>query len=119
MKITDLNYIQMQPAASQLQASQAGLNSGKAKSALSGEEEKLMEACRDFEAIFLNELLKAMRKTVPKSDLVKSGFSQEVFQSMLDEEYSKLMATSQQSTGLAEMVFLQLQRNLTNPALED
>lgn len=119
MKITDLNYLQMQPVSSRLQESQAGLSAGKAKKALSGDDKKLMDACRDFEAIFVNELLKSMRKTVTKSDLLDNSFGQDVFQSMLDEEYSKLMATSHNSTGLAEMIFLQLQRDINNPNLED
>lgn len=76
-----------------------------------GDETRLMEACRDFEAIFLGELLKSMRKTIPQGGILEKSFGQDVFQSMLDDEYAKSMALSR-STGLAEILFQQLRLNI-------
>lgn len=80
---------------------------GKEKPVPSEDEKRLMETCRDFEAIFLGELLKSMRKTIPQGGLLAKSFGQDVFQSMLDTEYAKIMAQSR-STGLAEILFQQL-----------
>lgn len=74
------------------------------------DDKRLMEACREFEAIFLNELLKSMRKTIPQGGLLEKSFGQDVFQSMLDTEYAKIMAQSR-TTGLAEILYQQLSRN--------
>jgi len=81
--------------------------SGKEKQVLTEDEKRLMETCRDFEAIFLGELLKSMRKTIPQGGLLEKSFGQDVFESMLDTEYARIMAQSR-STGLAEILYQQL-----------
>ncbi|MGE5396354.1 MAG: hypothetical protein ACM3MK_02320, partial [Chitinophagales bacterium] len=40
------------------------------------EDKKLKETCRDLEAVFLSQLIKAMRATVPKSGLLGNSFGQ-------------------------------------------
>lgn len=56
------------------------------------DEEKLKKACKDFEAIFINKMIKNMRATVPKSSLLDGGTQQEIYQSLFDEELSKSLA---------------------------
>ena len=68
----------------------------------------LMEVAREFEAILINQMLKAMRQTVHKSDLLNS-FSLEQYESMLDEEIANDMA-AHRGIGLAETLFYQLSR---------
>lgn len=112
MKITDLNANYLMPITPRLPNSQTGaVVEGKRKLSLAGDETRLMETCRDFEAIFLNELLKSMRKTIPQDGLSENSFGKDVFQSMLDDEYANQMAVSH-STGLAEILFQQLRPNL-------
>ncbi len=67
---------------------------------------QLREVARNFEAILINQLLKAMRKTIPKSDLLNS-FSLEQYESMLDEEIANEMS-KQKGIGLADTLFHQL-----------
>lgn len=51
---------------------------------------KLMKVCKDFESIFVNQLLKSMRKTLnKKNNLVHGGFAEEVFTDMLYTKYSQ------------------------------
>jgi flagellar protein FlgJ len=68
---------------------------------------KLKQACRDFEAVFLNTLLSKMRETVPQSDLMGSDQGEKMYRSMLDEELSKQMAASG-GTGIADLLYRDL-----------
>jgi len=71
---------------------------------------ELRKACKEFEAIFTYQLLKSMRNTIEKCDLFHSGQSEEIYESLLDQEYAKLMARSD-NNGIAEMLYQQLSRN--------
>jgi flagellar protein FlgJ len=66
------------------------------------ERERLRKACRDFETIFLHELLKGLRRTVP------DGGSQQkaLYQSMLDEQLAREFA--KRGLGLADQLYAEL-----------
>ena len=68
---------------------------------------KLREAANDFEAIFIQQMLKTMRKTSFESDLLPKSEGEKVFQSLLDEQYAQISAKSG-SLGLGEMIYQQL-----------
>jgi flagellar protein FlgJ len=68
---------------------------------------KLYEACVEFEALFLKQMLAAMRKTVQKTGLLDGGMAQDIFEDMLYDEYAKSMARNA-GFGLADTVYLQL-----------
>jgi len=72
---------------------------------------RLSEAANDFEAIFIQQMLKTMRKTTFESDLLPKSEGEKVFQSLLDEQYALLSAKSG-SLGLGEMIYQQLKTNL-------
>ena len=72
---------------------------------------ELLESCQELESVFLNQILNAMRATIPKSDLMGNSFSTDVWESMLYEEYSKQISKTQ-STGLAEILYKQLKQNI-------
>lgn len=57
----------------------------------------------EFEAIFLEIVLKSMRETIDKTQMTDGGNGEQIFQSMLDSEYSKSLAT-QRSSGLAATI---------------
>ncbi len=46
-------------------------------------------ALADFQGLMVNMMLQSMRSTVKKGELFNGGQAEEVFQSMLDQEYSK------------------------------
>lgn len=52
----------------------------------------LKKACSEFETIFIESVIKAMRKTVPKDGLFSGGFGEEVFQELFDQEIACQMA---------------------------
>jgi len=72
-------------------------------------ETKMREAGQDFEAIFLHQLLKQMRSTVPKEGLLHSR-DQEFWQSHFDAEMSVLLARAG-GIGLGEIIFQQLREH--------
>ncbi len=63
----------------------------------------IKQAAEDFESLFMGIVLKSMRNTVQKSGLIDGGHAEEVYGSMLDDEYSKMMS-SQRHTGLADEI---------------
>ena len=65
---------------------------------------KLREASQDFEAIFIKQMLDAMRRTVPKGGLIDGGMAEEIFEDLLYEERSRIMAKTG-SFGLADIIF--------------
>ena len=75
------------------------------------DEAKLREAANEFEAIFIQQMLKTMRKTSLESDFIKKSEGEKIFRSMLDEQYAIISAKSG-SLGLGEMIFQQLRSNL-------
>jgi Rod binding domain-containing protein len=56
------------------------------------DEKKLRQAGEDFEALFINQLLQGMRRTVFKSKILGDAPGKEVYQSLFDRELSKKMA---------------------------
>lgn len=77
------------------------------------DDKKLREACRNFEAIFMNMMYKQMRATIQKSDLLPDDNATEVYQSMLDEEIVS-EASKGRGMGLGEMLYKQLSKDMTN-----
>lgn len=67
----------------------------------------LSEVAKEFESLFLDIVLRAMRKSIPKSEFIDGGNAEEIYRSMLDSEYAKLMS-KQGVTGLAESIESQL-----------
>lgn len=75
--------------------------------------EALRKTCQQFEAIFIQQMFKAMRATVPDSGLLDKDQSLGYFQDLMDFQVSQQMAT-RQGVGLADAMFRQL-----NPAKGD
>lgn len=68
---------------------------------------ELYKQCQEFESIFVNMMLKEMRKTVDKSGLIDGGQAEDIFQDMLYDEYAKDM-TKAAGFGLSDQIYLQL-----------
>lgn len=82
-------------------------------------DKELMEVAKKFEAILIHQMLKAMRQTIHKSDLLNS-FSLQQYESMMDEEIASEMAKNK-GIGLADSLFYQLSRleKAANPPAEN
>lgn len=69
--------------------------------------DRLEQASRDFEAILIQEMLKAMRETVPEGGLLDAGRSEEMFSAMLDDQVAR-SAASRSEGSLAAALYRQL-----------
>ncbi len=65
------------------------------------EQLRLREAAREFEGLLLEQMVKEMRKAVPKSGLLGDEPGQELFEEMLDGEFVRLM-TRKGGIGIAD-----------------
>lgn len=68
----------------------------------------LRQVARDFEAILVQQMIGAMRRTVGESGLIEKGAGERIFESMLDEEWAKKLSASGGPNGLSEMLYRQL-----------
>lgn len=71
------------------------------------QEKDLRAAAQGLEAMMINQMFSAMRKSVPKSELFDGGMGEEVFKGMLDQEYSGMMSKTG-SLGLADIIVNQM-----------
>lgn len=85
------------------------------------EDARLKDACKQFEALFLNQLMAQMRKSMPKANLFGEGDDQgggqgesrdeEMFNSMLDQERSRAWAESD-GIGLSNLLYQQMKETI-------
>lgn len=75
-------------------------------------DDELMEACKDFEAYFLEQMFKEMMKTIP-NDEESSGSTSSLVDYFKDQTVQTIAAdsTEQNSLGLAQMLYEQMKRN--------
>lgn len=76
------------------------------------EDKELMEAAKEFESLITFMMLKNMRSSVVKSDMLKSP-AEDIYQSMLDQEITK-NAAKEKGLGIAEMVYKQFAKDGPN-----
>lgn len=75
-------------------------------------EDELMDACKQFEAYFLEQMFKEMMNTIPKSE-ESSGSTSSLVDYFKDEMVKTISedSTEQNSLGLAQMLYEQMKRN--------
>ncbi|MCK9284396.1 MAG: flagellar assembly peptidoglycan hydrolase FlgJ [Rhodocyclaceae bacterium] len=76
----------------------------------------LKEAARQFEALFLQMVLKSMRDATPQDGMFDSEQTR-LYQSMLDQQLSQVLSNKNGGTGLAAMIEKQLTRTSVEPQL--
>ncbi|MBQ3513300.1 MAG: rod-binding protein [Lachnospiraceae bacterium] len=74
-------------------------------------DEELMDACREFEAYFIEQLMKQMQKTVMKSGLTEESETESYFKEMLYQEYAA-KASEGEGIGIAQMLYEQMKRTI-------
>ncbi|NLA58042.1 MAG: hypothetical protein GX855_03945 [Firmicutes bacterium] len=79
---------------------------------LEKQKQQLWQASQELEAIFLQQMVSAMQRTVPRDEgVIQRSQAEELFQGMLDEELAKVMAESGEM-GLAKALYQQLVQSL-------
>lgn len=93
-----------------------GLESLKRKSrdtSADGQKQAVRQAAQQFEAVFMNMLMKSMRDTLPKDGMLDSDSTRQ-YTGMFDQQLSQKL--SEKGTGLADMIVKQLDRRTIDPA---
>ena len=71
--------------------------------------ERLRATARQLEGVFVEQMFKAMRETVPEGGALSGGSGEEMFTGMLDQSLAEEVP-GRWSNGLAEALYRQLQR---------
>jgi len=71
-------------------------------------DEKLWDVCCKFEAIFMQQMMSAMRTSVPKSNFIPQGYAEGVHDSMMDQAIADV-GSKQGNLGLAVQMYRQLE----------
>ena len=71
--------------------------------------ERLRATARQLEGVFVEQMFKAMRETVPEDGAVSGGSGEAMFSGMLDQSLAEEVP-ARWSNGLAEALYRQLQR---------
>lgn len=80
--------------------------------------EGLRKAAKEFESVFLNQLMKAMRSTVPENKLFNSQGATKFYQQMYDQEIAKSLAGNGGGMGVADLIVRQFERNVAGGEAE-
>ncbi len=93
-------------AASKLQSKIDGADYSKAT------DEELMDACKQFEAYFVEQMYKGMLKTIPKSEESSGsiGTMMDYYEDQMVQQLAE-QTTEQSGLGLAQMLYEQMKRN--------
>lgn len=73
-------------------------------------DEELMDACKEFEAYFLEQIYKGMEKTIMKADEEENDYLS-VFKDTQIQEYAKAATEQSDGIGLAKQLFESMKRN--------
>ncbi len=79
--------------------------------------QELKKAAQEFEAIFVNYMLKVMRETVEPADDESQALGKDVYLSMFDQEMSLSIARSN-SLGIGEMLYRQLETQVKEQSVD-
>jgi flagellar protein FlgJ len=88
-----------------------GANTGRPDKSSNKDLKSLRKSCREFEAIYIQEMYKAMRKTVPDGGIFEKDMASELYKEMLDMEMAKTTAAGK-GTGIGEAMYQQLKNKL-------
>lgn len=79
-----------------------------------GAPHSLRQATQEFESIFIAQMMKEMRSTVPHSELLGSDSEQGMFREMLDQELSRRIAGTG-GFGIGDLLYQQLAAQQSSP----
>lgn len=85
-------------------------------------DEELMKVCKDFEAYFLEQVMKSMQKMIPKDEDEEDSSMSMMTDYFKDEMISKYASIATESNGgkgfgIAQTLFEQMKRNYSSPVI--
>ena len=90
-------------------------NEGGQPATASAEEQRLRAVAKQLEGVFVQQLFKAMRETVPKDGLADGGAGEDIFTGLMDEKIAASVPAHWER-GIGESLYRQLRAALhANP----
>ena len=86
------------------QALNQGISTRPARVSTSSSEDRLTKAAKDFEALFLSEMMKPMYANLDTSGPFGGGFAEKITRSLLYQELAKSVTSSNRGLGLSDDV---------------
>lgn len=77
------------------------------QSAGNSRDDELRKVARDLEGVFVQELFKAMRETVPEGGMMSGGAGEDMFTSMMDQHLAPQVSEGWQG-GIGDALYRQL-----------
>ncbi|TYP00183.1 flagellar protein FlgJ [Geothermobacter ehrlichii] len=74
---------------------------------------ELRQACREFEALFIQSMLKGMHATVPDSGLLDKDAGRDIYREMMDIEIARQIAGRGNGLGIGRTLYERLSRQQT------
>ena len=71
-------------------------------------DERLKQACADFESILLDSMFQSMRKTLSGTDIYGKSLGRDIYESLYYTQISKDLAEEGRGLGLGDMLYQQL-----------
>jgi len=75
-----------------------------------GDLPKLHDACQEFEAMLMQNMLKGMRATIPESGLLDKDASHDMYADLIDVQVARGIAGQHGGMGIADALYRQLQK---------
>lgn len=112
MDISNLtsSYTELYSNSAQMSKLETTLKSADASGKNKMEDKELMDACKQFEAYFLEQVFKEMQKTVHRNDDSSQNSLMEYFEDRYVQQIAE-DSTETNSLGLAQMLYEQMRRN--------
>jgi flagellar protein FlgJ len=112
--MTDLNFTSAMLAMSQSTTHARAQDADSAKALVqpdgNAKDPALWEVSLKFEAMLMQQMMSAMRKTVSQDGLLSSGFANDMYSSMFDQAIAETGSKSG-SLGIAENIYRQMNAN--------
>ncbi len=80
-------------------------------------DEEMMEACKEFEAYLVEQVMKQVEKSIPKSEEEKDNKYLDYFGDMMLQEYSSIIA-EQGTLGIAQTLYEAMKNNMNTATIK-
>ena len=112
ISINPYSNLYEQTATSAQNASASRLNDTISGDLSSASDEELMDVCKDFEAYFVEQVMKEMKKMIPEDDNKDQSMGQlkDYFEDQMMQEYADKIV-DQGDFGIAQKLYEQMKRN--------
>jgi len=109
--LMELNMLQLRKSKEQQLKTEQATLSNRNNGSQNKTDKELKDACTDFQAILIKQMLDSMRNTINKDGLLPTSHAEKIFEDMLYDEYAQKMSKTA-GFGLDTMMYEQLKQGM-------